>query len=62
MTERKSIRVGKATIVDWGAPDYLDGAQMQFSVRSTKDDVTLAYFAHGRHARLFAEALRNAGE
>jgi hypothetical protein len=46
------------TVTDWGAPEYLDGALMQFMVTVESEGVIgncLAYFGSREDANLFAE-------
>jgi hypothetical protein len=61
MIDPNKTKVGWATIVDYGQPEYLDGAQMQFSVeykpRKSQYPQTAAYFGEKEHAEIFARAL-----
>lgn len=62
MPNSKETRIGKATVVDYGQPEYLDGAQMQYNVVLRKRGEAsqyLAYFAEEAHAFAFAELIRD---
>lgn len=57
----KTVNVGQnISVEDYGEPQYLDGAQMQFSVTAKKRGdnygMSVAYFYSKADARLFAEA------
>lgn len=58
---RKEQKFGRVTMVDWGEPEYLDGAMMQFMVEFKKrgDEWSrcAAYFADREHALAFAQML-----
>jgi hypothetical protein len=45
-------------LIDWGKPEYLDGAQMQYHVE-TKGYEHAAYFSNKEDAEMYAEALSN---
>lgn len=45
---------GGIVVKDWGKPEYLDGAQMQYAVFGKKG--TEAYFTNKKDAHLFAKA------
>ena len=64
MAKRKETKLGPVSVTDWGTPEYLDGAQMQFMVtykkRGDRFDRCAAYFAELEHAIAFAELLRAA--
>lgn len=57
---RGEPRPDKARVVDYGKPEYLDGALMQYTVDVQKR--TLAYVGEKEDAELFAEAWNNAHE
>jgi hypothetical protein len=44
---------GGIVVQDWGKPEYLDGAQMQYAVVGKKGT---AYFSNKEDAHLFAKA------
>lgn len=44
---------GGVKVVDYGEPEYLDGAMMQFAVHG-KDAMALGYFTFKADAELFA--------
>lgn len=52
MTKTRYIRRKKMCMIDYGAPEYLDGAQMRYTVRA--DDFSwCAYFSHEDDAKTF---------
>ncbi len=58
---REALALGKSTrqkahvvLVDYGQPDYLTGAQMQFEVRE-QEMYSVAYFADGVDAQAFVD-------
>lgn len=56
MTEKRSIMLpGRVKFCDHGKPEYLDGAQAQFSVEWGRD--SWAWFNDRKGAEIFAKAL-----
>ena len=52
---------GNIVLTDWGAPDYLDGARMQFMVTEEIGfGRCLGYFSKKEDAELFARAKASA--
>ena len=47
---------GPAVVEDWGEPDYLDGIEAQFAVKSIVEDSRLAFVFDEADAHLYAAA------
>lgn len=53
---RKKETMKKVTVTNFGRPEYLDGARMQYAVGNNSKG-TFAYFAKAIHAKVFAEVI-----